>query len=169
MDERFEEEIRRYGNAVLKYCFGMLCDYHEAQDAMQETFAKAYRARQSLKEQEKYSAWLYKIAYNVCLNILRGRKRRFLLSFSRSDDNAEAGKNEGVYYMPEPFIEPVLQEALMTLNPLDRAIFYSRAVEDMEYSEIEKLYDIRSAALRKRFERAKKKLKTYLEGECVYE
>ncbi|MCL2578178.1 MAG: sigma-70 family RNA polymerase sigma factor [Defluviitaleaceae bacterium] len=147
-----DEEIKLYGNAILKYCFGILCDFHEAQDAMQETFARAFFAREKLKSQENFKAWIYKIAYNICLNMLR--KRRFFY--------APANENEGSYQMDEPFIDSVLLDALLILPPKDRALFYNRAVEDMDYSQLEALYSTRAATLRKRYERAKNKLKNYL-------
>ncbi|MCL2388177.1 MAG: sigma-70 family RNA polymerase sigma factor [Defluviitaleaceae bacterium] len=148
-----DAEIKRYGNAILKYCFGILCDYHEAQDAMQETFAKAHASRKNLKSYESYAAWLYKIAYNTCLN-MRRKRRVLLVSHSQ--------EHEGYYHMDEPFIDSTLQEALLILTPPDRALFYSRAVEDMDYSQLEALYNTRAATLRKRFERAKTKLRDYL-------
>ncbi|MCL2500398.1 MAG: sigma-70 family RNA polymerase sigma factor [Defluviitaleaceae bacterium] len=147
-----EEALERYGKAIFKYCLGILCNYHDAQDAMQETFIKAHKAEASLRLRENYGAWLYRIAYNTCLNILRG-KRRWLFPV----------KKETAYEMPEPFIDPVLIAALETLSPADRALFYSRAVEDMDYVQLEERFGIRAATLRKRYERAKNKLKAFIE------
>ena len=152
-----EEEIKIYGNAILKYCFGILCDYHEAQDAAQETFVKAHFARKTLKAEENFKAWIYKIAYNICLNMIR--KRRFFY----------APANNNSYLQEDSFIDPVLLDALLILPPKDRALFYSRAVDDMDYNQLEALYSTRAATLRKRFERAKSKLKKHLEGVYTYE
>ncbi|MCL2357850.1 MAG: sigma-70 family RNA polymerase sigma factor [Defluviitaleaceae bacterium] len=154
-----DEEIKLYGNVIFKYCFGILCDYHEAQDAVQETFAKAYFSQSKLKSQESFKAWLYKIAYNVCMNILRKRRRYF----SDADDTIAARANAS----DSPFIDPDLTEALLVLSPQDRALFYSRAVDGTDYEELSKLYGVRAATLRKRYERAKTKLKNFLTERSV--
>ena len=144
------EIVERYGNALLKYCFGILCDFHEAQDAMQETFAKAHFAKKP-PDPEKHGAWLYKIAYNTCLTMLK--KRRFTQPLDEKD---------ATYQMEESFIDPALVSALKVLSPQDRALFYSRAVEDIDYSELEALYNTTASALRKRYMRARDKLKNHL-------
>ena len=146
-----EPALQQYGNDILKYCYGILCDYHEAQDAMQDTFIKAYRSRESIREPEAYRPWLYKIAYRTCLNILQSKRKLLFVAVPESS-----------YNMDEPFPDPELLAALASLSPQDRAIFYSRAVEGMDYSQLESLYQMRGATLRKRYERAKKKLKDYL-------
>ena len=155
------EDVTRYGNAILKYCFSILCDYYEAQDAMQETFAKAHFARNAPLP-EKYSPWLYKIAYNTSLTMLKKRRPTQPLK-----------EHDVTYQIDEPFIDPALTAALQLLSPQDRALFYSRAVDEMDYSELESIYNTSANALRKRYMRARNKLKDhliqigYLEGESI--
>ena len=163
-EHNLEDIINRYGNAILKYCYGVLCNYHDAQDAMQETFIKAHHAAKALRDPNAYSTWLYKIAYNTCLNMRRSKKHQLLPEPKETDGEA--------YFIEDNFIDPALLEALTALPPHYRAVFYSRAVEDMDYKQMEALYNIRSASLRKTYERAKNKLreiltaKGYKIGEC---
>ena len=144
------EIVARYGNAVLKYCFSILCNFYDAQDAMQETFIKAHYARNA-PHPDKYGAWLYKIAYNTCITMLKKRK-----------PTKQLMESDAAYQMEEPFIDPVLTEALKILPPQDRALFYSRAVEDVDYIELEALYNTSANALRKRYMRARNKLRDHL-------
>ena len=153
-EHNLEEIITRYGNAIFKYCYGVLCNYHDAQDAMQETFIKSYRRGKTLRDPKAYGTWLYKTAYNTCLNMRRSKKHKFL--FEPKEAEAEA------YYVEDNFVDPVLLEALKALPPHNRAVFYSRAVEDMDYKQMEALYNIRSANLRKTYERSKTKLREIL-------
>ena len=62
---------------------------------------------------------------------------------------------------PEGFSEEVLQ-ALLKLSPLERAVVYVRTVEEMSYQEMAEIFECSEASLRKRHERAKKKLLGYL-------
>ena len=79
-----ETVITAYSHAILRYCHNILCDYHEAQDAVQLTFIKAYQNKHTFgknnKNQDKdLSNFLYKIAYNTCIDIIRKRKHTFNL------------------------------------------------------------------------------------------
>jgi RNA polymerase sigma-70 factor (ECF subfamily) len=148
-----EEAVACYSHALLKYCCGLLCNYHDAQDAMQETFAKAYARRSAFRGEASVATWLYRIAYNTCLSMLR--KRRF----------TTVPQGEQAVTMADPFMGSALAKALRTLPPKDRALVYSRAVEDMDYSELEIIHGLRAAALSKRYERARKKLQKILIGE----
>jgi RNA polymerase sigma-70 factor (ECF subfamily) len=70
--ERFEEhriELRAY-------CYRMLASPFEAEDAVQETFIKAWRAYGSFEGRSSLRSWLYRIATNVCLDMLRSNERR---------------------------------------------------------------------------------------------
>ena len=58
------------------YCYRMLASPFEADDAVQETFIRAWRAFGSFEGRSSVRSWLYRIATNVCLDMLRGRKRR---------------------------------------------------------------------------------------------
>lgn len=67
--------IDRYGQSLLRYCHHILCDYHEAQDAVQDTFFKAWRYRERLKA-APLQPWLYRLAYTACIDQIRRRKRQ---------------------------------------------------------------------------------------------
>jgi len=125
-----------------------LCDYYEAQDAVQLVFIKLHN-NLSKVEQSKLKAWLFKVSYNTCIDILR--KKRFSLLLSKADNAIEpiyiAEKNNDKLYA-----------ALATISAKDRALVFSRAIDNAEYSELEKIYGVSAAALRKRYERAKTKL-----------
>lgn len=146
---QLDNSIEMYGHKLLRYCHNILCDYADAQDAVQETFIKAYYKRNLFRKNISFQAWLYRIAYTTCIDMLRYRKLRSLLPHRRQVHTAG---EEGEYMSEE------LKAALMTLSPADRALVFSRVIDEQSYDELEKIYNASSAALRKRYERAKKKL-----------
>jgi len=123
-----EQMINAYGKPILRYCHLMLRDYHEAQDVVQTTFVRAFYAKKP--PNDKLSAWLYKIAYNCCIDILRKRKRwlKFL------DDTAKSGLDDS--YCMEDGMSYEIRTALGVLSPQDRAIIISRLVDDLDYQQI---------------------------------
>jgi RNA polymerase sigma-70 factor, ECF subfamily len=70
-----EQFYRRYGPMVLRRCRFILRDEEKALDAMQEVFVRVLRSQDSL-EATAPSSLLYRIATNICLNVIRGERRR---------------------------------------------------------------------------------------------
>jgi RNA polymerase sigma-70 factor (TIGR02960 family) len=72
--DQFEELARRHRRELHVHCYRMLASYDEAEDAVQETFLRAWRGWESFGGPGQYRAWLYRIATNVCLDALRSRR-----------------------------------------------------------------------------------------------
>ena len=140
--------IELYGQPLLRYCHNILCDYHKAQDAVQITFIKAYNKRKIFKKGHSLSAWLYGIAYTTCMDILRNKKMLFFIpEINKSTVNTSTD-----------FISDDLKEALLKLTGAERALIFSRVIDEKSYKELELIYQVSATTLRKRYERAKKKL-----------
>jgi len=151
-EAELETVIKLYGHALLKYCHNIICDYHEAQDAVQITFIKAYKKRLTFNVGMNLYTWLVKIAYNTCIDILRAKKNKPQLDIS--EDIPEQNSSS---HIPEH-----IRKALMTLKESDRALIYAHVMEERTFEELSKIHGKSSAALRKRYERAKKKLVSIL-------
>jgi len=154
-DADLEQMIAIHGKAILRYCHLLLRDYHEAQDVVQTTFIRAFYSNVSIGyARGNMAPLLYKIAYNCSMDILRKRKRLF--SFLDKEKHTA----NHAYYM-EDAIDGMSEEvsaALGILSPQDRALVISRLVDGMDYDELSHIYNTSTATLRKRYERAKKRL-----------
>ena len=154
-EQDLEQLVRAYTPALLRYCTGILGSEHDAQDAVQQTFIKAWQRRHTLREGENnIRAWLYRIAYRTALDMLRAAKRA------------------AAYPTPEPLeqdpgISEELRAALDTLKPLDRALILERVLDELDYKTLAQIHGRPTAYLRTRYQRAKKQLANRLrEGEC---
>ena len=69
-------ELEEYRRPLTGYCYRMLGSAFEADDAVQETIVRAWKNAESFEGRSSVRSWLYRIATNVCLDMLRGRQRR---------------------------------------------------------------------------------------------
>ena len=150
MSYQMEELIDSYGEKLLRYATSILYNHHDAEDIVQDVFLCAYQNQNNFDGQN-LSAWLYKITYHKCLNKI---KRNKFIVFGSVPENTVAPEATG-------FSEETLY-ALKLLKPQDRALLFGRIVEGYSYEELAKQMGCSSTSLRKRYERARSKLKSHL-------
>ena len=156
-EPELEEVIDAFGAKLLRYATSILCDYQDAEDIVQNVFITAYQKRGSF-DGENLSAWLYKITYNNCINHLKKGKLLFFSDFKNI-------REEIVNPYEETGFDEGFLKALKKLGAEDRALLYGRIMDDLSYEELSGLLGKSAPALRKQYERAKKKLAGYLSAE----
>jgi RNA polymerase sigma-70 factor, ECF subfamily len=104
VDEDFLRQADPYRGELLAHCYRMLGSVHDAEDLVQETYLRAWRAYDKFEGRSSLRTWLYRIATSACLTALESRNRRPLPTGlgGPSDPNAELVENHEV-----PWLEPV--------------------------------------------------------------
>src|SRR5260370_36853587 len=72
------DALEQYRRELTGYCYRMLGSGFEADDAVQETMLRAWKAAEGFEGRSSVRSWLYRIATNICLDMLRSRQRRAL-------------------------------------------------------------------------------------------
>ena len=150
-----------YGNAVFRTCYLYLADRALAEDAMQETFIKAYQKYHLFSQRSSEKTWLIRIAINTCKNYLRiGWKKRVSLglTFEQKD---ETGVEEHLLQR-EQRQELLRQVAL--LDPKYKDVVLLFYYHNLKTAEIAEVLKIKEGTVRVRLQRAREKLKKQLRG-----
>ncbi len=127
---------------LYRYAAGILLNSHDAQDAVQCAFVSLWKNRASVKNPDAVRAYLYRCTCRAAVDVIR-RKRLYV---------PLPGREEKIPLSEE------MARALSELSPADRALVYERAVAETSYAELAERFGVREDAVRKRYERAKKKL-----------
>lgn len=106
--ERFEAVTAPYRAELLAHCYRMTGSAHDAEDLVQDTYLRAWRAFEGFEGRASLRTWLYRIATNVCLTWLHGRGRRLLpsgLGLPSSDPYGPVGAPPGNVAWLEPIAD----------------------------------------------------------------
>ena len=121
IEEPVEVRLEQYREEVTAYCYRMLGSAFEADDAVQETFIRAWRKFDSFEGRSAFRTWVYQIATNVCLDMLNGRERRVRPIDLGPAGTADSPLGNG---LPETtWLEPIPDHAVMRADsdPADTA------------------------------------------------
>ena len=178
VEEDFQSLAEPFRRELLAYCYRMLGSIHDAEDLVQETYLRAWRAYDRFEGRSSLRTWLYRIAANACLTALEGRGRRPLpsgLGAPSSDPTGELAES------PElPWVEPApdamlgaapndpaaivtsresirlaLITALQHLPPRQRTVLIMRDVLGWRAAEVAELVGVTTVAVNSMLQRAR--------------
>jgi RNA polymerase sigma-70 factor, ECF subfamily len=172
------EQLDQYRGELTAYCYRMLASPFEAEDAVQETMIRAWRAYERFEGRSALRSWLYRIATNVCLDMLNGRERR-----ARPMDLGPSGAPivENLRTPEVPWLQPVpdalvadpaelavsretiklaFVAALQHLPPRQRAVLILCEVLKWQATEVSELLDTTVASVNSALQRARATLET---------
>jgi RNA polymerase sigma-70 factor (ECF subfamily) len=155
----FEALYTRYSGPIFQLAFRLLGDKDMAADAVQETFAKAFKARDSFRGESRPSTWLYRITYNLCMSALESRSRlRPLEGLEQADEP---------HTRPETALQSgetgkLVREALAQLDEEDRRLLCLQMDEELGYADLAAILGCSQEAVRQRVSRARHRLRDAL-------
>lgn len=153
----FEAIVRRYSSAMYRLAYRLSGNRGDAEDIVQETFVKLFRALPTADTSRPIKPWLYKIAVNTSLSLLRKRSGTKNVNLDEAADFVHSGDFSEI---SAAGIDA--QKALDRLPPAFRQMIVLRAVEDLPFAEIADILDIPEPTARTRFKRAKDMLRSFI-------
>ncbi|MEY2554334.1 MAG: hypothetical protein QOC57_2194 [Ilumatobacteraceae bacterium] len=171
----FAALTERHRRELHVHCYRMLASFDEGEDAVQETFLRAWRGRDSFDGSCLVRAWLYRIATNVCLDMIRRRKRRVpaLNSFAEVpwlqpypdrllDEIAPSEDQPDAMAVDRETIELTFLAAMQVLPPRQRAALIVRDVLGWPATDAAQLLDTSVAATNSALQRARATMQQHL-------
>jgi len=172
----FKELVDRYQTSVYSTCYSILGDYHQAEEAAQDTFFQIYRSAGSFRGESQVSTWIYRIAVNRSLNLIRKNKRfRWVKNLSsvwneeikEEDFPFASSPDEPDKLLEEKEKKGLIESALASLPEKQRVAFVLSKYENLTSREISEILRISINSVDARIHRAKlhlqKKLVSILE------
>jgi RNA polymerase sigma-70 factor (ECF subfamily) len=171
----FAALTERYRRELHVHCYRMLGSFDEAEDLLQETFLRAWRAREGFEGGQGFRAWLYRIATNACLDMLRRNSRRVksVHSFAEVpwiqpypdrllDEIAPDHTRPDAVVVAKETIELAFLATVQLLPPKQRAVLILRDVLDYSAAETASFLDLTVAASNSALQRARATLRERL-------
>jgi RNA polymerase sigma-70 factor (ECF subfamily) len=158
--EAFRRLVERHSPAVFRLAFRMTGNEQDAEDVVQEAFLRAYRQIHRYESRASFATWIYRIAANYSLDLIRARKP------TDSDELALGALRESSPGPDRLFVSAKVQEtvdqALETLTQQERTAFVLRHFEGQSIEEISGALGIGSNAAKHSIFRAVQKLRKAL-------
>lgn len=161
-----ESIIDNYYEALYRYCYKMLRNKEDAEDLVQETFIKVNKLLVDKKNVELHNNYLYKVAYNQCVNKIKRDKLIKFISFDKSGIENYKHKKD-IYF--EDNLDEELRKIMYLLKPEERSLLILRAIDDLSYEEISQVMGKTVISLRKQYERTRKKIMKIIEEREEFE
>ena len=150
--ESFGELCRRYYTAMVAVAYAVLSDHQLAEDAAQESFARALVRVRSLRDKAKFAPWLAAICRNVAKDMAAAKARHIhLVDLSQAGHNNSDGESSRL-----------IRRAIERLPARAKELIVLRYYNNLSYEQMASILGISPAAINGRLARARRKMEGYL-------
>ncbi|GMU37376.1 MAG: RNA polymerase sigma factor [Phycisphaerae bacterium] len=150
---------RAYRDAMVRFCRGYVGRWEDAEDAVQDVFCKVLAATEV---PDNFRAWLYRIARNHCLNLVRNRNRRKDQYALPAEDEVEADLTGQLTRLLEVEMGAKVRDVLLLLPESTREALRMRYVEGLSRAEIAEVLELQESIIKSRLFEGLKRIREEL-------
>lgn len=166
----FEELIESYQKKIYNLSYRIIGNYDDAADMAQEVLIRIFRSIASFKGQSSFSTWIYRITTNVCLDEIRRKKNKKIISLDeeiRMEDGEIKRQIMSDDLQPDAVAEQeelrsIVSNAINSLPDDHRLVITLRDIQGLSYDEISTVLDCPIGTVKSRISRARLALKKLL-------
>jgi len=163
--DAFESLVEENQKTVYNMALRMTGNREDALDISQDVFLKAYSCLSTFRGDCRFSSFLYRLTYNMCIDLSRKKKREKVIPLVQTGDDGD----EAEWEIPDPAplpeeeiqrkeLQKAVTDAMDTMSPEHRRMIVLRELSGMSYEEIGDLLNLNSGTVKSRLARARKKL-----------
>jgi RNA polymerase sigma-70 factor (ECF subfamily) len=150
--EAFNLLVRRWEKPIYNFIFRMIGNRDEAMDLCQDSFLKAYRELRTLKDPDRFSAWLYRIAHNSCFSRLRRDRGKTFIELLPDAQSVRSSIE----------VQLSVEKALQQLPEDQREVVILKVYHSLKFDEIAVIQDSPVSTVKSRLYMGFEKLRSYL-------
>lgn len=168
----FAELVELYHQRLVTVMQHLVANAEEAEDLAQEVFLRVYRGRKKYHPKAKFSTWLFTIANNLALNVLRTRQRKPAIPLNVRDSGplgprpaeqlVKDREHSPHQHMQQQELAEIVRQAIDTLNERQRVAVVLNKFEDMNYADIADVMGLTTKAVKSLLSRARDNLRLVL-------
>lgn len=156
----FRKIVADHSRVLYTHIRSMVLDHDDADDVLQNTFIKAWQNLDGFRNQAKISTWLFRIATNEALQHLRKQRVRKLFLISSKPYSGQQAPEFGSNNADA--IKRKLENAMRNLTVQQRMVFGMRYYNEMKYTEMAEILQLKEGTLKAVYHHAVKKIEKYL-------
>ena len=154
--------VKKYQERLYWHCRRLVISHDDADDALQNTMVKVWNNLRNFRAESSLYTWLFKIATNESLTLLKSNKKR-----QYGSDNQELESRMVENLVSDPYFDGdevvlKLQKAILSLPEKQRVVFNLKYYEELKYEEMSKVLGTSVGALKASYHHAVKKIEKYL-------
>ena len=161
--QAFAVLVNRYKDLVFTLAIRMLKNREEAEEVSQDTFIKVYKALPKFKGDSKLSTWVYKVAYNTCLDsIKKNNRRQSEVTLDSFTENQIKTLDNALSALEEKEQQQTIQDCLQQLSRKDSFLVTLFYFEELSLEEISQIVNMEPNTVKVNIHRARKRLASIL-------
>lgn len=167
--DAFRPLVERYSHMIFVLAYRMTSSESDAEEIVQETFLRAYRALPGFEARANFATWIYRIATNCSLDLLKRRKSQPQDTPEPAGEEEESPESLVASSQPDPErqaysaeVQEKITQAMVLLTPVEKAAFVLRHFEGRSVEEIAVALKVKRDAAKQSVFRAVQKLRAAL-------
>jgi RNA polymerase sigma-70 factor (ECF subfamily) len=161
----FNELVRRYQERVYWIARRIAGTHEDADDIVQEVFVRVYEKLKDFRGDSSFYTWLYRISVNVSLNTIQKKRVKDFLQLDQLFEESLPTDVQADTPVLSQEYQTILERAIETLPPKQRAVFMMRYYDEMTYEEMAKLLNQSEGGLKANYFHAVKKIQEFFRKE----
>lgn len=159
----FDQLVHQYQRMLYFHVRRIVIEHEDADDVLQNTFIKAWKHIEQFREEASLKTWLYRIATNEALSLLKKRKRQAYQDMDRLENDLCHSLEQGAYIDADE-VQLRLHKAIVKLPERQRLVFNLRYYDEMKYEDISNILEVSVGSLKASYHHAVKKIEASLSG-----